>query len=321
MTTMQPTCDICGNPTDGYVCRRCVDGTTPYLRYVVDLAGEVETNVARLARYATRGGRRPAPVDDDEDLGPSPVNRRQPVPAFGWPASKDRPARGALRAVPMPVDLGASARASVAFNDVTTWARAVDGDRGTLAFEPLLRPLCALPRCGHDSCRTVRYETTAHPAAVAATYLLTQLDWIRHQRYAAEALEQMRAAGSVIRRIVDSPAARQVVGVCDCGAHLYAYDGADVVTCEDCTARWDVHKSRETLRESLRDQLTTAAEAAVLLVLFGLAANRDRCRKTIVMWGQRGRIQQRGQVDGDPVYRFGEVLDRASRVAEQAVAV
>jgi hypothetical protein len=54
----QPICDLCGNPTDGYVCDRCTTETAGYLRHVVDLAGEVETNVARLARYATRGGHR-----------------------------------------------------------------------------------------------------------------------------------------------------------------------------------------------------------------------------------------------------------------------
>jgi hypothetical protein len=90
VTMQQPICDLCGDPTDGYVCRRCTDETKGYLRNVVDLASEVETNVARQARYATRGGHRAAPVDD-EDRGPTGVNRRQLVHSFGWPASKDRP--------------------------------------------------------------------------------------------------------------------------------------------------------------------------------------------------------------------------------------
>lgn len=286
--TVQPICDLCGDPTDGYVCRRCTDETAGYLRHVVDLAGEVETNVARQARYATRGGHRAAPAAE-EDRGPTTVNRRQLVESFGWPASKDRPKPGGLRSGPLPVDLNASARAAVAFNHVTTWARTIEEDRGL----------------------TVTIQPGQHPASAAAAFLLDQLDWIRHQPFADEANDQLRAAGAVIRRIVDAPAEREVVGVCDCGAHLYAYKGAATVTCENCKAKWDVESSRKSLREALREYLVTAAEAANLLGFFGLAGDRNRCRKTIVMWGQRGRIQAHGEVDGDPAYRFGEILDRA----------
>jgi hypothetical protein len=291
----QPTCDLCGNPTDGFVCPRCTAETAGYLRHVVDLAGEVETNVARLSRYASRGGHRAAPADDVE-RGPSVVNRRQPVPAFGWPASKDRPKPGALRATALPVDLNASARAAHAFNDVTTWARTVEEERGI----------------------QVVVASGQHPAAAAASFLLAQLDWLRHQPYADEANEQLRAAGAVVRRIVDAPPQRLIVGQCDCGAYLYAYEGAATVVCEDCKLRWDVQVSRAGLREALREYLMTAAEAAVLLALFGLAGDRNRCRKTIVMWAVRGRLERRGEFEGDPVYRFGDVLDRAA--AREAAA-
>jgi hypothetical protein len=291
----QPICDLCGDPTDGHVCRRCTDETKGYLRNVVDLASEVETNVARQARYATRGGHRAAPVDD-EDRGPTGVNRRQLVHSFGWPASKDRPRPGALRAGALPVDLNASARAAYAFNDVTTWARTVEEDRGLV----------------------VVVATGQHPAAAAALFLIGQLEWIRQQQFADEANEQLRAAGAVIRRIVDAPAQRLIVGQCDCSAYLYAYDGEKAVTCEDCKLRWDVEESREGLREALRGYLMTAAEAAVLLAFFGLAGDRNRCRKTIVMWAQRGRIVSHGEVEGDPAYQFGEILDRAVQTQGEA---
>jgi predicted YcjX-like family ATPase len=64
----------------------------------------------------------------------------------------------------------------------------------------------------------------------------------------------------------------------------------------------------------------TAAEAAVLLAFFGLAGDRNRCRKTIVMWAQRGRIVSHGEVEGDPAYQFGEILDRAEAPAQAATA-
>lgn len=274
VTMQQPVCDLCGNPSDGYVCRRCSDETAGYLKYVVDLAGEVETNVARLARYATRGGHRAAQLE--EEPGPK--------------------AAGGLRPTPLPVDLNASARAAHAFNAVTTWARMVEDDRGVRAPGVL------------------RGE---HPAAVAAAFLIEQLDWLRHQPQADEAMEQLRAAGATIQRIVDRPPDTEIVGVCDCGTHLYARVGAPTVTCRDCGARWDVQESRDSLRETLRGYLMTAAEAAVLLAFFELTGDRQRSRKTIVMWAQRGQIQARGQVDGGPIYLFGEILDRATRVAQQ----
>jgi hypothetical protein len=274
---MQPqsTCDICGDPTDGYVCRRDTDTTAQHLRLIVDLAGEVETTVARLSRYATRSGRRAPAVEDD---GPKQA--------------------GGLRPTPLPVDLNASARAAVAFNSVTTWARHVEEDHGG-----------EVPDVPHGQ----------HPAAVAATWLLGQLDWLRHQREAEEAFTQLQAAGAAIRRIVDAPPEQVIVGVCDCGAHLYARRGAATVVCRDCSARWDVEASRAGLRETLRGYLVTASEAAVFMAFFGLTGDRNRSRKTIVMWAQRGTIVAHGQVDGGPAYLFGDIIDRATRAADQPI--
>lgn len=276
----QPTCDLCGDPTDGYVCERDTAETARHLRLVVDLADEVETTVARLSRYATRSGRRaPVAAEELEDDGPKQA--------------------GGLRTTPLPVDLNASARAAVAFNAVTTWARHVEGDRGG-----------QVPEVSHGQ----------HPAAVAATWLLAQLDWLRHQREAEEAFTQLQAAGATIRRIVDSPPEQVIVGVCDCGAHLYARRGAATVVCSDCSARWDVEASRAGLRETLRGYLVTASEAAVFLTFFGLTGDRNRSRKTIVMWAQRGAIVAHGQVDGGPAYLFGDIIDRATRRAEEVVS-
>lgn len=295
---MTSTCDICGDPVPdtAYACTRCAQPTVDGLRDAHRLAGEVETTVARLARYATRGGRRTAAVDDERE--DRPVNRRMPVDAFGWPASKERPKRGALRATPLPVDLHASTRAAAAFNTVTTWARAVAEERGT----------------------DIPAEPAVHPVATAAWFLLERIDWIRHQPFAAEALNELAAAGATIRRVVDAPPEMVIVGVCDCGAHLYAHQGAATVTCSQCQARWDVETSREALREHLRGYLMTASEAAVFLAFFGVTGDRNRSRKTIVMWGQRGVIQAHGSVDGRPTYRFGDIIDRATRHVVEPVS-
>lgn len=294
----EPVCDICGNPTDGYVCQRDTADTAPYLRDVVELADEVETNVARLARYAHHGGRRALMPDTGPDTDPD-ERRPLPVRMHGWMARNEKPSAGALRPEPLPVDLNASARAAVAFNDVTTWARAVLDDRGHQLPDP---------------------QPGEHPAAVAARYLLGEIGWIRHQQFAAECLEQLRAAGAVIRRIVDSPPERELVGRCDCGETLYAYKGAATITCPECNLRWDVDESRQSLIDALREHLVTASEAAVLLALWGFDGNRDRLRKTIVMWSVRGHIVARGETEGSPLYRLDDILQRATRAAAKTSA-
>jgi hypothetical protein len=286
--TIDHACDLCGNPTDGYVCRVDADETARYLRHVVDLAPEVETNVARLARYATRNGRRAPQVDEQPPGGE--VNRRQPVMVFGFAASRERILRNALRAENLPVDLNASARAAVAFNHVTTWARAVEGDRGV---------------------RVPDVRIGRHPAAVAAVFLLEQLDWMRHQPFADEAFEQLRAAGAVIARIVDRPPDTEIVGVCDCGAYLYARRGAAGVSCL-CGLAWDVGESRASLMEALRDRLVTVPEATTLGVLAFPDLARERVRNLVKSWVRTDRPNHLVGVetqDGQ-AYPFGEIMDR-----------
>jgi hypothetical protein len=296
--TMQPVCDICGDPTDGYVCRRDTDETARYLR-LVELAPEVETNVARLARYASRGGRRAAdPYPDHAPDIPTPQTRPE---TFAWAASREQPERNALRPEPLPVELNASERAAVAFTAVTTWARTVEDDRG--APIPDVQP-------------------GGHPAAVAARYLLEQLPWLRHQPFAAEAFDQLKAAGAVIQRIVDSPPEQEIVGICDCGEHLYAYKGAATVTCHGCRLRWDVQTSRENLREALRGRLVTASEAGLFLAFFGITGDRRRSAKTVTMWALRGLLVAHGRdLDGWPLFLFGEVIDRATRQGQVPLVV
>lgn len=291
-------CGLCQNPTDPstWVCQACTRDSGQHLRGA-ELAGEVETTVALLARYASRGGSRtpePVPVDTPEAL-----RRSERVLAFGWAASRELPQRGALRPTRLPVNLDASRRAAAAFGDIGTWARAVEDDRG-------------------EACPTARRGE--HQVAVAAGWLQGHLDWIRHQQFAAEALTDLRRAGDDIRHIVDSPPGQRIAGVCNCGTTMYARENAAAVTCENCGDSWVVEDAREHLRETLRGYLVTAAEAAWLLAFFGLTGNRDRSRKTIVMWAQRGRIEAHGEVAGDPAYLFGAILERATRAAQEAAA-
>lgn len=296
--TVDYACAICCNPVEpsAYVCAACTRRAGQHLRGA-ELAGEVETTVALLARYAARGGSRtpePVPVDTPEAQRGS-----QRVLEFAWAASREQPIRGALRPTRLPFDPDASRRAAEAFNAIATWARVVEGDRGD-----------EVPTAGRGQ----------HQTAVTAAWLQDQLEWIRHQQFAAEALGDLRDAGATIKRIVDSPPGQRIAGVCNCGVTMYARENATSVTCDNCGLDWVVEDAREHLRETLRGYLVTPAEAAWLLAFFGLTGNRDRSRKTIVMWAQRGRIQPHGEVDGEQAYLFGEILDRATRAAQEAIA-
>jgi hypothetical protein len=268
-------CDLCGDPTDGYCCQRCAGNVTTALGDVVGLAGEVETTVARLARYAVRAGQRAAPVDEE--------------PAPKMP--------DALRPTPLPVDLHAAARAAVAFNAVTTWARHCSEQRGI----------------------DVALRGGEHPAACAAAFLLGQVEWLRHQPEAEEAFPELEAAGVAIRRVVDAPPERQFVGRCPCGEYLYAHKGASTVTCVGCRQAWDVETSRRTLMEVLRDRLVTPAEAATLAALLHPGEQRGKLRDLIRTWGERGHLGVGVPSEDGVRYPFGVIVDRVTRhvVAKQ----
>lgn len=309
-----PVCEICGDPTDATVCRGEISSLAGYLRPVIAVAGEVETTVARLARYGARGGQAVQPAD--EDLGSGPANRAMPVTVFGWPASKEGRQRGALIETELPFHPGTAKRAYAAINTITTVARDICETRGidVPMPGPVAGPLCRSGwGCNHPTCDWIRARTVDHPAARAATFLLTQLEWIRHHPDAARFVDELSAAAATLRRCVDRPPAMVIVGMCDCGQYLYAREGQAVATCGECKSRWEVATSREILKAALLDRLFTAAEAAVLMMKFEMTVNRNRTRKLIVMWAQRGLISAHGEVDGSPTYRLGDIIDRAAR--------
>jgi hypothetical protein len=299
--TVDHRCDLCGNPVgpSEYVCERCTSETARYLRDA-ELAGEVETTVALQARYAVSGGRRAADAYPDDPPGVSRPQIR--AETFGWAASREQPERNALRPGRLIVDLNASAKAAHAFNAVTTWARHVEETRGEQAPD---------------------VQRGQHPVAVAAAWLLGQLDWLRHQREAEEAFTQLQAAGATIRRIVDRPPDQQIVGVCDCGTRLYAYAGAATCTCPNaaCALRWDVHESRDRMWDAVHGYLYTANEAALLLMIHGLGGySRRKWAKRITMWHQRNLITPRGEIDGSPAYLFADIYERATRSEDRLSA-
>jgi hypothetical protein len=184
----------------------------------------------------------------------------------------------------------------------------------------MVGPLCRAGwGCKHETCAIIRARIIDHPAARAATFLLTQLDWIRWHADAVAYVEELSAAAAILRRCVDTPPKMVIVGMCDCSKYLYAYEDQAVATCKECGSQWEVAASRKILEEALVDRLCTAAEAAVLLMKFEMTSNRDRSRKNIVMWAQRGLITAHGEVHGSPTYRLGDIIDRASNSPDHQV--
>jgi hypothetical protein len=137
---------------------------------------------------------------------------------------------------------------------------------------------------------------------------------MRHQQFAAEAFDELKAAGAVIRRIVDAPPEQELVGMCDCELYLYARRGAASVRCV-CGLSWDVRESRLSLLEALGDRLVTVAEAATLGVIAFPDMQREKVRKLVQSWvrpDRAGHLLGTDSPDG-VVYPFGEILDRLSR--------
>lgn len=275
---MSATCVRCGKPMadGGPVCARpCAAELAEALTRAAGHAEDAWTVIARQARVGSGGGtRRPEPDPvTEEDL------RRNPVNAFGWQASIERPLAGALRPEPGPADLGAFDRLRAVENTVGTWARDLGSDATGLSE--------------------------------ACTWLTVHVGWLRAHPAAGEAFKELHDACRQLERLVDRPADKELVGMCDCGKVLYALPGRTVIQCRErtCGATWNVGESRAILREALREKLFTAAEAARFAAHWD-DRESEPIRKLINKWAERGRLVPHGWVDDGPLFQFGEVLDR-----------
>lgn len=114
---------------------------------------------------------------------------------------------------------------------------------------------------------------------------------------------------AALTRSIDVPADRVYVGECDhCGNRLMAVDEADTVTCRRCHAGYDVADRRAALIDHAREVTLTATACARLLSAYGLPVKAP----TVRQWAKRGGLVARGVDEaGDPVYRLGDVADRA----------
>lgn len=306
-------CDACGKPVPdtAYVCHPCAFrddkhpyGLAPTLRDAAELWPELETTITGQARMAEPGPRprgRTPPQPIRPDIGAREVPGGDPCYAEGC----DQPARYRLTAAwngkpilvcpdhqhaadrqdgmptGLPMQLYAAEVRDTVRNTVTTWARLIAEERGTIL------PVGRTP--------------------TVLGWLADQLGWARYQKWAGELWDELGYACSRIAPAVDRPRPRVDAGPClsdtaggPCRQRLSAGPRAVIIRCPVCRTTWNAIDRSATILAAAADIRLTAEEAADLLTLHG----RPTQAATVRQWGKRGRALA---VAGR--YRFGDVHD------------
>jgi hypothetical protein len=180
----------------------------------------------------------------------------------------------------MPFSWDAADAAWGIWNTITTWAR----------------------HCAEERGLTI--------TGTVASWLIGQVEWLRHRPEAPQAFDELHDAIRRLRRVVDQPPPRMFAGHCPCGTSLYGIAGAPAVTCRSCGTTYDTEAQRGMLIDAAREQLFTAAELATLAVRAGYADDYQRTRNLINQWATRGLLVAHGTWDGQPTYPFAETMPR-----------
>jgi hypothetical protein len=155
-----------------------------------------------------------------------------------------------------------------------------------------------------------------------AAWLATQTPIIRARPWA---LDCQHGVGRHIKKVRDVVFPPDLTFICRCGATtadahgntgvcghvVYARDGSDIGKCR-CGATYDKATARTKLLDDARHETYPAATISRLLAANGLTVPVG----TIRQWKNRGHLAHAGySPDGRPLYRLGDVLDRATRHA------
>lgn len=107
--------------------------------------------------------------------------------------------------------------------------------------------------------------------------------------------------------VCDSPPERRYIGDCDCTdakgepTRLYARMGEPVYACRECGTEWMVAERFAQLEQELADYGLTHRELETLLPKLP--------RTTLASWISRRQLREQGTTaEGEPVYRYGDVL-------------
>lgn len=273
-------CAACGRPQHAdtaLVCHRCATRLAGQLIAAADLWPELQTTIAGQARMADPGPR---------SRGHAPP---QPIrPDGGAMRHYADQVIGTVSGLPFrwnPAEVRDSVR-----NTVTTWVRHIATEKGTI------EPIGTTPTL---------LRWLAEPKLV---------EWLRHQPWADEAMDELGDACRLIAPAVDRPADRRWLGVCGapdgltgaCPGQLHARPGASTTRCPECGTGHDVAERRRWLDGMVRERAYTAAEIG--------AAYEHVPASTIRRWASEGRIVPHGHDKwGRPLYPLAEVLALAAR--------
>lgn len=192
-----------------------------------------------------------------------------------------------------PIDFGTSERLDEIQNDLLGWARHVAETRGIGL--------------------TVT-TTGADPIALIARWLTPQLEWLRHQPEAGEALESIGAAAHRLVAIINGPTPGRYAGPCgnvleggqECGEDVTSRPGSNLATCKACGAGYDVDEQQEWMRGQIEDHLARPVEIAGVLLRLGNPIGYS----TIAAYAAKGQLVPHGHDEkGRALYRIGDVLD------------
>ena len=219
---------------------------------------------------------------------------------------------------------------------VTTWAREVAEERGIdlLAVLPLpLGPSCVggLHCVVHGSCRAIRGLGAPTEEALAAALLLDNVSWLRFQRYADHAADELISTIRASEYLVDLRGERLYLGRCGaasgdraqcpcdchvaglgaacsidggcglefhvaatgarCGRDLYAQPGRSTATCPACKTPYDVAERRAHVLAIAENHRAPAGEISALCRHM---LGADVSTAMIRGYARRGRISAHG---------------------------
>lgn len=215
-----------------------------------------------------------------------------------------RPGRAGSRPVPGSREptTGSAANDQVsraldeAGNEITTWARCLEDDRGI---------------------RVPDFDDEAGMVTSACRTFAESLTSIATTDWAGEFLTAIGNHEAILRELTEQVAPGWYAGACrHCKAPTHVVPGLTWVSCAGCGATTYARDHLDVILDEARHWVARPmrlAEAVVALVDTELSV--PRLHKRISKWGERGRIEalRRLDADGDEVgpkrFRLGEVLD------------
>lgn len=152
-----------------------------------------------------------------------------------------------------------------------------------------------------------------------ARYLAAHVHALTRHPHAGQAVDEITDAVRFAWRTVDRPPDTLLVGICEaatadgpaCRKRLYASPGDVVAECPGCGTRHYIEHRRRVMLDAAEDLHVTQT---VALGWVRLLTDRAIPPATFRSWLNRRRLAPAGHdLDGRPVYRFGDVRHLADR--------